>query len=66
MGGLGSLVAETVAGRGINCRVVSAGVRTTFGSVIGSKAWLDKKHNIDADSLARAAREAMTGAGNAR
>ena len=65
-GGLGSLVAETVAGRGLNCRVVSAGVRTTFGSVFGSKAWLDQKHNIDADSLARAAREAIAGAGSAR
>jgi len=66
VGGLGSLTAETVAGRGLTCRVVCAGVRTTFGSVYGSKAWLEKKHNIDADSLARAAREAMTGAGYAR
>jgi len=66
VGGLGSLVSETVAGRGLGCRVVSAGVRTTFGSVIGSRAWLEKKHNIDADSLARAAREAITGAGGAR
>jgi transketolase len=66
VGGLGSLVAETVAGRGLNCRVVSAGVRTTFGSVTGSRAWLDRKHNIDADSLARAAREAMTGAASGR
>lgn len=66
VGGLGSLAAETVAGRGLACRVVCAGVRTTFGSVFGSKAWLDQKHNIDPDSLARAAREAMTGAGSGR
>jgi len=65
-GGLGSLVAETVAGRGIPCRVVSAGVRETFGSVFGSRIWLDKKHKIDADSLARAAREAMVGGGGGR
>jgi transketolase len=54
-GGLGSLVAETVAHHGLRCRVHAHGVRTKFGHLTGSMDYLRRLHGIDAGSLAAAA-----------
>jgi transketolase len=54
-GGLGSLVAETVAHHGLRCRVHAHGVRTKFGHLTGSMDYMRRLHGIDAASLAAAA-----------
>lgn len=54
-GGLGSLVAETVAHHGLRCRVHAHGVRRNLDHVTGSMDHLRRLHGIDAASLAAAA-----------
>jgi transketolase len=54
VGGLGSLVAETVAHHGLRCRVHAHGVRTNFGHLTGSMDYLRSLHGIDSASLAAA------------
>lgn len=58
-GGLGSLVAETVAHHGLRCRVHAHGVRTTFGRLTGGTDYMRRLHGIDAASLAAAAEGAV-------
>ena len=59
-GGLGSLVAETIAQRGLACRLEMCGVRESFGPASGSEAYLRARCGLDAGSLERAARECVT------
>lgn len=57
-GGLGSLVAETIAERGIGCRLLRAGVSRMPGGETGSQRYLEDRHELGslhlADGLARA------------
>jgi transketolase len=58
-GGLGSLVAETIAQHGLRCRLQTRGVRTNFGHSTGSMDYMRKVHGIDAMSLAAAVEGAV-------
>ncbi|MGK7877647.1 MAG: transketolase family protein [Xenococcaceae cyanobacterium] len=51
VGGLGSLVAEVVAERGLHCRVVRCGVRTTPEGVGGSQSYLHRVHGLSSEKL---------------
>ena len=59
LGGLGSIVAETMAEHGVPKKLVRIGLQDTF-SHGASKQYLLKEHGMDAMSLVRAA-EKMTG-----
>ena len=51
-GGLGSLVAETIAERGLDCRLVRAGVGRMPGGETGSQSFLEDRHGLSAARLA--------------
>jgi len=51
-GGLGSLVAETIAEHGLHCRLSIQGIRTSFVQETGSTDYLRRRHGLDAQSLA--------------
>ena len=51
-GGLGSLAAETIAERGIGCRLLRAGVRTMPRAETGSQQFLEDLHGLSAPHLA--------------
>ncbi|HEV3142614.1 MAG TPA: transketolase C-terminal domain-containing protein [Gemmataceae bacterium] len=55
-GGLGSLVAETIAQQSLRCRLHITAVREPFLPVTGSVDYLRRQHGLDADSLAALAR----------
>jgi transketolase len=61
VGGLGSLVSEVVAERGLGCRVVRCGVRTASDGIGGSEAYLNDRHGLSRHALARTARDALAG-----
>jgi transketolase len=54
-GGLGSLVAEVIADRGLGCRLVRCGVREATGGRCGSQAYLLEAHGLSRRGLVRAA-----------
>jgi transketolase len=54
-GGIGSLVSETVAERGLGCRVVRCGVEHTPRGVTGSQNFLNHANGISALALAETA-----------
>ncbi len=58
-GALGSLVAETIAERGIGCRLVRAGVRATPIGATGSRPHLYDRHGLSPAKLADAAGAAL-------
>lgn len=58
-GGLGSLVAEVVAERGLGCRVLRCGVRTTPDGVCGSQGFLHRAHGLSRDALVATALGAL-------
>jgi transketolase len=58
-GGLGSLVAEVVAERGLACLVVRRGVTTPPDSVGGSTAYLHHRHGLSRDALVETALRAL-------
>ncbi len=51
VGGLGSLVAEIVAERGLPCRLLRCGVRTAPDGVSGSQSFFHARHGIWSDAL---------------
>jgi transketolase len=51
-GGLGSLVSEVVAEKGLNCRITRLGVKTAFDGLIGSQNYMRRKHRIDRRAIA--------------
>ena len=59
VGGVGSLVSEVVAGRGLACRVLRCGVRRTPDGVTGSQDFLHRSHGLCADEIAATARGAL-------
>jgi transketolase len=50
-GGLGSLVAETIAERGLDCRLLRAGVSRMPGGETGSQGYLEDRHGLSAPHL---------------
>ena len=66
VGGLGSLVCELVAQRGLGCRVVCCGVRSApDGDGGGSEKFLNDRHGISARRLVRTARRELAARGPA-
>lgn len=58
-GGVGSLVAETIAEQNLSCRLVRCGVRGGQKGLSGSQNYLYRLHGLSADALARAALDAL-------
>ncbi|MDQ6915355.1 MAG: 1-deoxy-D-xylulose-5-phosphate synthase, partial [Actinomycetota bacterium] len=52
VGGLGSLVAEVVADRGLAVRLVRCGVTGMPGGTVGSSAYLRARHGLSAEAVA--------------
>jgi transketolase len=61
-GGIGSLVAEIVAERGIGARVVRCGARETHDGTSGSQAYYEGRHGISSSALVQTAVNALQGA----
>jgi transketolase len=57
-GGLGSLVSEVIAERGLTCRLVRCGVRT-LSPVSGNQEYLHQMHGLSSDSVVKTARAAL-------
>jgi transketolase len=62
-GGLGSLVAETIAERGLECRLLRAGVSSMPRGETGSQQFLEDRHGLSAPHLARQLERALAPAG---
>ncbi len=58
-GGLGSLVAETIAERGLSCRLIRAGVDTVPRGLAGSQRFLEDRFGLSAQRLAATAQAAL-------
>jgi transketolase len=58
-GGLGSLIAEVIAERGLACRLVRCGVAASPDGVCGSQAYLQERHGVGRDALVARALEAV-------
>jgi transketolase len=58
-GGLGSLVAETIAERGIDCRLLRAGVSRMPGGETGSQHFLEERHELSSPYLADQLEQAL-------
>lgn len=56
VGGIGSLVAEVIAERGIMCRLERCGVRAASRGVSGSERYLNHANGISSEALAATAR----------
>lgn len=54
-GGLGSLVAEVIAERGLGCRLVRCGVRVPADGITGSERYLRGLHGLSREALAETA-----------
>jgi transketolase len=61
-GGLGSLVAEIIAERGLDCRLVRAGVRSMPAGVTGSSTYMLERFGLSPQRLADAAVQALAAA----
>lgn len=53
-GGLGSLVAEVIADRGLGSRVLRQAVRAVPGGPVGSQRYMERSFGLSADQLAEA------------
>jgi transketolase len=58
-GGLGSLVAETIAERGLNTRLVRTGVDVVPRGLAGSQEYLEDRFGLSAERLAATAQAAL-------
>ncbi len=59
VGGVGSLVAEVIAERGLGCRLVRCGVRFLPHGTSGSQAFMHTLHSLSADGLCGTAMAAL-------
>ena len=62
-GGLGSLVAETIAERGLGCRLLRAGVERMPAGEAGSQSYLEDLHGLSAPRLSGQLQQALAPAG---
>jgi transketolase len=58
-GGLGSFVAETIAERGLNCRLVRLGVDRVPRGIVGSESFLRDTFGLSAEAISRRAQEEL-------
>jgi transketolase len=65
-GGLGSLLCELVAERGIDCRVLRCGVSLQVDGVTGSEGFLNARYGLDAAGIAERVTDALASVGAAR
>lgn len=56
VGGLGSLVAEVIAERGLHCQLTRCAVRESPSGPSGSQAYMQRRYGLDSRSLVQAAR----------
>jgi transketolase len=59
-GGLGSLVAETIAERGLDCRLLRAGVAHMPAGETGSQRYLEERHGLSAPQLVQQLEQVLT------
>lgn len=59
-GGLGSLVAETIAEHGLDCRLLRAGVSHMPAGESGSQRFLEDRHELSAPHLAQQLEQALS------
>lgn len=52
-GGLGSLVAEVIAGRGLRCRLLRCGVETMPAGTSGSEEYMNQLHGLSRTALVK-------------
>ena len=62
-GGVGSLVAEVLAERGISCRLVRYGVREMADGRSGTQAYYRRRHGLSVEAIEATARRALAAAG---
>lgn len=60
-GGLGALVAQTIAQNGLHCHLETAGVRGPLAGAVGSREYMLASQGLDADSLADRALKTQQG-----
>ena len=60
-GGVGSLVAEVIAERGLGCRLIRCGVRTSSDGISGNQAFMHKVHSLSPDALCATAAADLEG-----
>lgn len=60
VGGVGSLVCEVAAERGLNCRIVRCGVKHAPQALTGSHDYLNKVHGLTSHALVETAWRALT------
>jgi transketolase len=60
-GGLASLVAETIARRGLDCRLLVRGVAAPLNGTSGGEAFMRAAHGLDGAALAEATRARLEG-----
>ncbi len=61
VGGVGSLVSEVIAERGLRCRVVRCGVKTSPDGVSGSQSYLYRAHGLSSELLVETALRVLRG-----
>lgn len=59
VGGLGSLAAELIAERGLDCRLIRCGVAEMPTGLTGSQGFLNEAHGLTGEALAGHARRAL-------
>ena len=59
VGGVGSLVAEVIAERGLRCRLVRCGVHSMPNGVTGSQRYLHQLNGLSSEKLVEAALESL-------
>jgi len=59
VGGVGSLVSEVVAERGLNCQVIRCGVKTMPDGISGSQNYLRHKHGLSSKMLVDTALQSL-------
>ena len=60
VGGLGSLVSEIAAERGLGCRIVRCGVSTMPLGRVGSEAYMTGRHGVSTQALVESALRALS------
>lgn len=60
-GGLGALVAQAIAERGLGCRLQTCGVAEPVDGVSGTENYLRRRYRLDAPELAAVARRLLSG-----
>jgi transketolase len=60
VGGIGSLVAEVIAERGLRCQLVRCGVASLQSGITGSQRYLHHLYGISAEKLVETAMQTLS------